>query len=219
MSCYGRAGLHADPDRLTQGLGESWRLLDTSFKVHASCRHTHPAADALLALMAAHALSAEDIAGVTAHVHQAALDVLGPVADPQTVHQSKFSMGFVLALCATLGRAGLADFTEAAIADARLRSFRDQVTMVLDPEIDAAYPQRWMGRVSVRTVDGRVLSYTVPSAAGDPDNPLSRAALADKAAGLAAFAGGASAGEIARLIERVWRLHDEADVRGWLIPG
>jgi 2-methylcitrate dehydratase PrpD len=37
----------ADPSRLTDRLGERWALTETSFKFHASCRHTHPAADAL----------------------------------------------------------------------------------------------------------------------------------------------------------------------------
>ena len=50
--------------------------------------------------MQEHGLEADDVAQVTAHVHQGALDVLGPVTDPQTIHQSKFSMGFVLALIA-----------------------------------------------------------------------------------------------------------------------
>lgn len=36
----------ADPERLVDRLGSRWALLETSFKFHASCRHTHPAADA-----------------------------------------------------------------------------------------------------------------------------------------------------------------------------
>src|SRR6185312_515543 len=88
----------ADPARLTERLGSRWALAETSFKFHASCRHTHPAADALLQVVREHRLEAADIARVVTHVHQGALDVLGPVTNPQTVHQSKFSMGTVLAL-------------------------------------------------------------------------------------------------------------------------
>lgn len=32
----------ADPERLVDRLGSRWALLETSFKFHASCRHTHP---------------------------------------------------------------------------------------------------------------------------------------------------------------------------------
>ena len=41
----------ADPSRLTDRLGSRWATEETSFKYHASCRHTHPAADALLQVM------------------------------------------------------------------------------------------------------------------------------------------------------------------------
>lgn len=206
----------ADPARLTDGFGSRWALLETSFKVHASCRHTHPAADALLALMREHALPAEAIESVTAHVHQAAMDVLGPVRDPRTVHQSKFSMGFVLAVAAVHGRAGLAEFTEAALSDPRLRAFHDRVTMVLDPEIDRAYPRRWMGRITVTTTSGRTLDGRIDSAQGDPDNALSRDALAEKARRLAAYAHAATPEECARLVDRAWHLRHEPHVRHWL---
>jgi 2-methylcitrate dehydratase PrpD len=206
----------ADPRYLTEGLGSRWALTETSFKFHASCRHTHPAADALLALMHENDLKAEDVTQVVAHVHQGALDVLGPVTDPQSIHQSKFSMGFVLALIACYGRAGLADFSDAALREPQLRSFHDKVTMVIDPEIDRAYPRRWMGRVTVKTRDGRALEKRISSPKGDPDNVLSRPELEDKALRLAQYAGGAPESEMKQVIARVWRLHEERDVRDWL---
>ena len=52
----------ADPARLIDGLGTRWALAETSFKFHASCRHTHPAADALLQVMRDERLAADDIA-------------------------------------------------------------------------------------------------------------------------------------------------------------
>jgi 2-methylcitrate dehydratase PrpD len=69
----------ADPSRLTDRLGERWATKETSFKWHASCRHTYPAADALQLLMTREGLVANDIKEVIACVHQAAIDVLGAV--------------------------------------------------------------------------------------------------------------------------------------------
>jgi 2-methylcitrate dehydratase PrpD len=60
----------------------------------------HPAADALLQVMLANKLSPNNIAKVETLVHHGVIDVLGPVTDQATVHQSKFSMGTVLALVA-----------------------------------------------------------------------------------------------------------------------
>jgi len=195
----------ADPARLTDRLGTRWATAETSFKFHASCRHTHPAADALLRLMQEQRLTASDIAGVTARVHQGAIDVLGPVTDPQTVHQSKFSMGTVLAMVAQHGRAGLAEF-DAHYHDPATRAFRDRVQMVLDPEVDAAYPARWIGKVSVATRDGRRLDARVDEPKGDPGNTLTRAELVDKAIGLAGYGGAAREDEVQALAARVWAL-------------
>ena len=206
----------ADPARLVEGLGERWAVLDTSFKFHASCRHTHPAADALLQAMEENRLTADQIARVHARVHQAAIDVLGPVTDPRTVHQAKFSMGFVLALVALYGRAGVDEFTGEALTDPEVRAFHDRVEMVLDPEVDAAYPARWIGLVDVETTDGRRLTSKVDVPKGDPGNPLSRAELEDKARRLAAYRGGASPEEIGWIIERSWNLEREPDVRDLL---
>src|SRR5216683_4995121 len=125
----------ADPAKLTDRLGERWSLVETSFKYHASCRHTHPAADALQIVMVQHELKAEAIAQVTAHVHQAAIDVLGPVLDPKTVHQAKFSMGTVLGMIALYGRAGMSEFVD-HFDDSRVAAFREKCVMALDPEVD-----------------------------------------------------------------------------------
>jgi 2-methylcitrate dehydratase PrpD len=65
-------------------------------------------------------------------------------------------MGTVLALVARYGHAGLAEFDD-HFWSAATQAIRDRVSMVLDAEVDAAYPQRWIGKVTVHTTDGRVL--------------------------------------------------------------
>ncbi len=197
----------ADPARLTDRLGSRWALAETSFKYHASCRHTHPAADALQQVMRQHGLAAQSIAQVVAHVHQAAIDVLGPVLEPRTVHQSKFSIGTVLALVALRQSASLDEF-ESALGDGAVAAFRDRVTMQLDAEVDAAYPRRWIGKVTVITNDGRTLCGRVDEPKGDPGNTLSRAELEDKAYRLAEFGGVATRAEVAAAIGRIWALAD-----------
>jgi len=193
----------ADPGRLTAGLGSRWALAETSFKVHASCRHTHPAADALQQVLREHGLAAEEVRSVEALVHQAAIDVLGPVTDPRTVHQSKFSMGTGLGLIAVTGRAGLADFDEHYRSPA-VAAFRAKVSMTLDGEVDAAYPTRWLGKVVVETRDGRRLAGRVDEPKGDPGNTLSREELEDKAIRLARYCDGATEAEMRRVIASVW---------------
>lgn len=195
----------ADPARLIDGLGRRWATAETSFKYHAGCRHTHPAADALLQVMRARKLQPEDLARVVARVHQGAIDVLGPVIRPTTVHQSKFSMGTVLALVARFEHAGLIQF-EHHFLDAQTVALRDRVEMVLDAEVDAAYPRRWIGKVSVTTTDGRLLHARLDEPKGDPGNTLSRNEISAKALSLAAFSGGATATEMHRAVDALWNI-------------
>ena len=198
----------ANPAKLVDRLGTRWALPETSFKFHASCRHTHPAADALQQAMKQHKLKASDIASVITHVHQGAIDVLGPVTDPQTVHQSKFSMGTVLALIALRNSADLAGF-DGALKDAAVANFRDRVTMELDEEVDTAYPQRWIGKVTVQTTDGRSLTGRVDEPKGDPGNTLSRAEIEHKAMRLGTYEGAATEAQVKALIQTVWGLRGQ----------
>lgn len=212
------AGMSSDaqPGKLSADLGSRWALVETSFKFHASCRHTHPAADALLDVMQREGLSAAQISQVQTHVHQGAIDVLGRVTVPATVHQAKFSMGTVLGLIAVHGKAGLPEFHELALSDPAVAAFRDKVSMSLDPEVDSAYPQRWLGRVTVTTTDGRTLHGAIDEPKGDPGNTLSRAELADKFQRLAHFSGARTPAQANRLIEQVWNLRTTASMAHWL---
>jgi len=201
------AGMSSDADvtKLTDRLGSRWALVETSFKYHASCRHTHPAADALLQVMQEHQLKPQDIEEVRTLVHQGAIDVLGPVVNPSTVHQSKFSMGTVLALAAQYGYAGLNEF-ERYFNHPQIKDLCARISMELDPEVDAAYPTRWIGKVCVKTQDGRLLYGRVDEPKGDPGNTLSRPEIEEKAIRLALFSGAATEAEMKTLFTQLWSI-------------
>ncbi|MGI9311486.1 MAG: MmgE/PrpD family protein [bacterium] len=195
-----------DADKITDRLGERWALLETSLKYHACCRHTHPAADALLEIRRAHAFDSSSITRITARVYQAAADVLGAVERPRSIHQSKFSMGFVLALIARHGKAGVGEFTETALADGELMRLHDAVEMVVDADIEARYPRRWSAEVEVECADGAKWRHRVDSPKGDPENPLRRDQIEDKFRALCDFGGAVDTPEREALLTQCWRL-------------
>ncbi len=207
----------ADPAKLTDRLGTRWTLAETSFKFHASCRHTHPAADALLEVMRQNDLKHQQIDKVIARVHQGAIDVLGAVKVPQTVHQAKFSMGTVLGLIAVKQVAGVNEFEHAYLED-DVATFRDKVVMELDDEVDRTYPARWIGKVTVHTTDGRTFDGRVDEPKGDPGNTLSREEIEQKASRLAAFASAATESEMTAFYEWAWHLAAHPHI-GRLFPG
>ncbi|GFF25858.1 LOW QUALITY PROTEIN: hypothetical protein IFM46972_01575 [Aspergillus udagawae] len=203
------------PEAIGQGLGLDYAVLGSSFKWHASCRHTHPSVDALLALMAKHQVKFHEIDSVVARTYQAAINVLGLTGRGETVHQSKFSMGFVLAVAAKNGQAMITDFTEEVLEDAELREFQQRVTMELDPEIDARFPKQWQGTIVVVCKDGRQYTESVEYLKGDPENPLTRAELETKFRALATYGGVADTTKVANLLQKGWGLESQSTLHGF----
>lgn len=155
--------------------------------------------------MTEHRLNGDDIRWIRTLVHQGAIDALGAVTTPATVHQAKFSMGSVLGLIAHDGAADLVSF-ESVLERDDVARFHEKVTMERDADVDEAYPDRWIGKVIVETVDGRTLSTRVDEPKGDPGNMMNRAEITAKAISLAQFGGAHGAGAAADLIDRLWRI-------------
>ncbi|MEY2659699.1 MAG: hypothetical protein RLZZ123_871 [Pseudomonadota bacterium] len=112
-------------------------------------------------------------------------------------------MGTVLALAAIHGHAGLGEFDQHFGSEVT-RDFCERVSMTLDTEVDGAYPRRWIGKVTVHTLDGRVLRGRVDEPKGDPGNTLSRDEITDKAMRLASHSQGATGDEMRHALEQLW---------------
>jgi 2-methylcitrate dehydratase PrpD len=117
-------------------------------------------------------------------------------------------MGTVLALIALRNSADLANF-DSGLKDKAVAEFRDRVVMELDEEVDSAYPARWIGKVTVTTTDGRVVTGRVDEPKGDPGNTLSRAEIEQKALRLGTYLGASTEAEVKALIAKVWAIASE----------
>lgn len=114
-------------------------------------------------------------------------------------------MGTVLALAARHGHAGLTEFDRDYLAQETVE-LRDKVSMELDAEVDAAYPRRWIGKVSVQTTDGRLLKGRVDEPKGDPGNTLSREEITAKALRLIAYGGALQDDPAQAAVARLWQI-------------
>jgi len=82
--------------------------------------------------------------------------------------------------------------------------------MELDQEVDQAYPQRWIGKVTVKTTDGRILTGRVDEPKGDPGNTLSRAEIEEKTLRLGTYLGAATELQVKKLTQTVWDISKQA---------
>lgn len=162
----------ADANKVTDRLGEYFKIRENSFKIHASCRHTHPAVDMALQLRREQQVRAPDIKRIRVGGYKSVLDITNN-PHPSTVYAAKFSLHFCVALALVKGKAGLPDFNEDTLRDPEIRSLMQRVELTLDPQVNNAYPEKWGSNMEVETVQGDIFRLSTDYPKGDPENPVS----------------------------------------------
>ena len=169
----------ADPSKITANLGSEFKITENSFKIHASCRHTHPAIDCVLDIMNKHAISYQDIKKITVHTYQTVLNITDN-PNPGTVYAAKFSSQFCAALAAVKGSASLRDFSVESLRDPEIVKLIGKVEVLVDSYYEEAYPEKWGAKVEVELEDGRVFSEATDYPKGDPEKMASKEELIQK---------------------------------------
>ncbi len=177
------------PERLTDGLGESFEILHTAVKPHSCCRYMQGPIDAVLAIMHEHNFQASQIHRIEVAVLEAGWGIVAEPRvkkySPESVVDAQFSMPFGAAVAAIDGFAGLAQFTVERARSPKIRELMNKVELVKDPAIEATFPQEWPARVTIELDSGQRHEKFVRYPKGDPENPLSWDEMAAKFRALA----------------------------------
>lgn len=167
-------------DRITGGLGGGrYKIEEISYKIHSSCRHTHPAVDVALDLARRHSIRPEDVQWVRVGTYKTALDIAGSYT-PESPYAAKFSIPFCVALALKKGRCSPEEFTVTALTDPLIRSLMEKVELELDPGLDARHPELWPAAVKIGLTSGDILEGQTDCPRGDPENPVTAAELEEK---------------------------------------
>lgn len=162
-----------DVSKVTDGLGEEYKIMENSFKVHASCRHTHHAMDLVSDLSREKALKPEDVEKIEVGTYQIAINITDD-NDPQTVYQGKFSLQYCTALALIKQNGDLDTFSEENLWDGEIRALMKKVDVFVSPDIDQAYPEKWGAKVTVHMKDGETVDLVTEYPKGDPENSVSK---------------------------------------------
>src|SRR5690606_10348597 len=100
-----------DIQKITRGLGKQYKIMENSFKIHASCRHTHHVMDMMIGLHDEETITPEEIEKITIHTYKTAIDITDN-AQPETEYASKFSMQFCTALALLKGSGDFSQFNQ-----------------------------------------------------------------------------------------------------------
>ncbi|WP_415792108.1 MmgE/PrpD family protein [Bordetella tumulicola] len=196
---------------ISQGLGETWELLNNAYKPYPCGVVLNPVIDACLALAA----DARIAGGGWNRITRIALTghpLLRQRTDRPGVttgRQSQVSAQHAVAVALVRGSAGLPEFSDEAVADPGLQALGARLTFHDDDtmSVDAV-------KLRIEFDDGTMLHRDVDAARGSLARPLEDRELEEKLRELHRH-GGATV-DVERLIEAVWSL-DKAPDAGFVI--
>lgn len=143
-----------DLDKITESLGRRLtKSKTTHLKIHASCRHTHPAVAIVMDLIARDGIKPSQVCGINVRTYRTALDITDN-AEPKTIYAAKFSLPFCVALALTKGSCRLDDFSDENLWAPEIRDIMKGVQLTVDDELDRCHPAMWAAAVEIVTRSG-----------------------------------------------------------------
>jgi 2-methylcitrate dehydratase PrpD len=157
----------AHPDKAVAGLGQIYETMNIGVKPYPSCRYTHAAVDALIALRREHNLTPDTVRRVEIGLHRNGITLTGDAATKRharSVVDGQFSMYFTAALALDQGSFGWDDY--ARLGDPAIEALADRIEVVQDARLEGrSHP--FGARVSI-DAGGGTLERLVPDPSGEP---------------------------------------------------
>jgi 2-methylcitrate dehydratase PrpD len=198
-------------ERITEGLGEHFSIMDIYFKPYTACRHTHGAAQATLDLIKEYEFRIDEIEALDVDTYGIGVIAVGKgVPENGTFVSAQFSLPYVVAACLMDRKLGPAQLTEKRIADPDIIALSKKVTVKMDDELNKLYPEKTSSRVTIRLKGGGTLIKQVDLPKGDPRSPMDAVDVTDK---LKEFSGARDKVKINRTIELVMDLESLGSLR------
>ncbi|HWZ42482.1 MAG TPA: MmgE/PrpD family protein [Candidatus Saccharimonadales bacterium] len=207
-----------DASRITDGLARRWKISENCFKMHSCCGHTHTAIDLALDLRAAQKWTGVEALEKAAKIH---IQTYGPGYEivsnchPRSPYQAKFSIAYCVAAALLEGQVGLEQFpaerlSQEGVRHAGIAALLARTHVTVEPDLTAKYPAAWPARLTVTLKDGALWNGSSDYPRGNPENPVSTAALEEKFRALVSPRLGAAAAQ--RALANVKALDTCADM-------
>lgn len=188
---------------LTNFNDDDYAIMGIYQKVHAACRHSHPAIDATIDMRNDLDLRPEQIDHIEVRTYKLAvgshdhIQIMG-------ISSAKLSTPYAVALAIVKGSAGYADYNEANLDDCNIKMLTRKVSVIEDENLTAQSPAVRGARVNVYLQNGKSYECDCLYPKGEPENPLSKEELEEKFRGLAMY-GGLTEDECDSVIDEIWK--------------
>lgn len=203
-----------DVTMMTDQLGSTYEVLNTSFKPYPTCRWFHPSLDAVQQLMQEHRLTPDLIRQINA---KALPDTVEWLVDyhPTMLVDAEFSLPYAVAM--VVHRISPTRwYAEEVLNDPNVLGMAKKVKVILSPEFDAWYDKHrgLLGDVEIVTTDGNSYRKRIDCPRGDPQNPMTRDDLLTKFTDLCAHVDLAkeTSTQIIEIVDRLETLRDVTEL-------
>jgi 2-methylcitrate dehydratase PrpD len=193
-----------DLSRITAGLGVDYELRANTYKPFPCGIVNHPTIDGAIQIHHEHHPAAESIAAVRLRVAPLVLDLCKQTNITKGL-QGKFSVYHGAAVGLVRGKAGIQEYTDAAVNDSAIKRVRELATAVGDPSIteDQAH-------IEVELTNGERLTRFVEKSLGNVHRPLTDRQLDEKFRNQAVLALPLEQAE--KVLTQCWQIDQLADV-------
>ncbi len=180
------SGQSARPEQLSVDLGKRWALESVYVKVYSCCAWIQSAVQQLVAMRGPKPLKPQEVKKLRIGVSSYSAKNNAAVAPPDTMG-AQYSLPYCAALAATANPADPAMFALDAVNDPSRRELARRVEIVVDPEMEAAYPRHFGARVELELANGERHASSVLDPHGMPVDPCTEPERLEKFTRLASF--------------------------------
>lgn len=176
------------PEFFTDFSKDDYAIMGIYQKVHAACRHCHPAIDATIDMRNDLDLKPEQIDHIEVRTYKLAvgshdhIEIMG-------ISSAKLSTPYAVALAVVKGSAGYADYNESNLDDYNIKLITRKVKVIEDENLTAQSPAVRGAKVTIYLKDGNVYEAPCLYPKGEPEHPLTQEELEEKFRGLAMYGG------------------------------
>ncbi|WP_315767735.1 MULTISPECIES: MmgE/PrpD family protein [unclassified Bradyrhizobium] len=168
------------PEKAVAGLGTTFETMKIGVKPYPSCRYTHAAIDALIALRREHNLTPDQVKRVEIGLHRNGITLTGDAATkrhPTSIVGGQFSMFFTGALALDQGRFGWDDYNR--LGDPAIDALADKFDVVQDDRLEIGRSHPFGARVAITTEHG-VHERLHDDPSGEPSSFPTSQAMSEK---------------------------------------
>jgi len=166
------SGTSARPEQLALDLGKRWAVEQVYVKVYPCCAWIQATVQQLVAMRGARPVKAEEVKNLRIGVCSYAARNNGNVAPPDTMG-AQYSLPYCAALAVTADPREPAMYFGDQLDNPARRELARRLEIVIDPEMEAAYPKHYGARVHLELANGETHDTAVVDPHGMPSDPCS----------------------------------------------